>query len=128
MKKLSLLAIFVLVAGAFRADAQSLQNTAWKTYVSGLNDTLTLHIGTDSSFVSTGSGDVVIRSVVQVSADTVSMRDVDGQYACTNGTGIYKYSIKEDKLVMKMVTDPCDNRSGAIDGITWDRAKTKENH
>jgi len=129
MKKLSLLVVFALVAGIFRADAQSLHNTAWKTYVSGLNDTLTLHIsGGGTSFVTLSNGDVVIRSVFHVSGDTLSMSDFDGQYACPSGAGKYTYSIKEDKLTMKMITDPCDQRGPAIDGVAWDRAKTKENH
>lgn len=127
MRKLSLLTISVLIMGAFRVDAQSLHNTAWKTYITSLNDTLTLHIGGDTSFVTASSGDVVVRSIFQSSGDTVSMKDFDGQYACQNGAGIYKYTIKEDKLTMKMVTDPCDGRGTAIDGIVWDRAKMLKN-
>jgi hypothetical protein len=127
MKKLNLLAIFILFTGAFRADAQSIHNTAWKTYITSLSDTITLHIGGDTSFVTVSTGDVVVRSIFQASGDTLTMKDFEGQYACQNGTGIYKYTIKEDKLVMKMVTDPCDGRGTAIDGIAWDKAKMLKN-
>ena len=123
MRKSISMAIIVLIAGAFHSNAQSLHNTAWKMYVAGLNDTITLHIGTDSSFVTLTSGDVVIRSVVHVSGDTLSMKDIDGQYACPNGAGIYQYAIKEDKLIMRMITDPCDDRATSINGVAWDRAK-----
>lgn len=128
-KTLLSLMTLVIIAGISRVDAQSLHNTAWKTYVTGLGDTLTLHIsGGDSSFVTVSTGDVVVRSTFHVSNDTLSMSDFDGQYACQNGLGIYKFTVTDDKLVMKMVTDPCTDRGSAIDGATWNRAKIKENH
>jgi hypothetical protein len=123
MKNLSLLIVFALVAGAFTGNAQSLKNTAWKTYISGLNDSITLHIGNDTSFVTMGTGDVVVRSVCHVSKDTLTMQDFDGQYMCASGMGTYVIALKEDKLTMKMVTDPCTDRSGSIDGATWVRVK-----
>jgi hypothetical protein len=127
MKKLSLLIIFAFILGAFRGNAQSLHNTAWKMYVAGLSDTLTLHIGSDTSFVTISNGEVVVRSVCHASGDTLTMKDFEGQYACQDGTGVYHYTVKDDKLVLKMVTDPCDNRVNAINGIPWDRAKMMKN-
>ena len=123
MRKTISLAIVVLIVGAFHGNAQSLHNTDWKAYISALNDTITLHIGNDTSFVTVTSGDVVVRSLCRISGDTLSMQDFDGQYACQNGAGIYLSTIKEDKLVLKMVTDPCDGRVSSINGIVWDRAK-----
>lgn len=127
MKKLSLLIAFALIAGAFHGNAQSLTNTAWKTYISSLNDSITIHIGSDTSFVTMGTGDVVVRSVCHVNKDTLTLLDFDGQYMCTTGTGTYQFTVKEDKLTMKMVTDPCTDRAGAIDGVAWARVKKEKN-
>ena len=124
---LAIIVLVALVAGAFQGNAQSLHNTDWKAYITALSDTITLHIGTDTSWVTVTSGDVVVRSLFHVSGDTLSMQDFDGQYACQNGAGTYQYTIKEDKLVMKMVTDPCDGRVGSINGIVWDKAKMIKN-
>jgi hypothetical protein len=127
MKKLPLLVLFALILGAFRGNAQSLHNTAWKMYVAGLSDTLTLHIGSDTSFVTISAGDVVIRSLCHVAGDTLTMKDFDGQYMCQDGTGVYQYTVKDDKLVLKMVTDPCNDRATSINGMPWDRAKMIKN-
>jgi len=122
MKKHLLFAIFVLVAGAFRGNAQSLQNTTWKAYINGPNDTVTLHIGKDTSFVTMGAGDVVVvKSICRVSKDTLSLQDFEGQYLCPDGTGVYLYTVTADKLVLKMVNDPCDGRATAINGVAWAR-------
>lgn len=89
MKKTMLLVFFLLfgLAGP-QLHAQSLKNTNWKAYFGDpLYDTLTLHIRTDSSFVTDKSGNAVVRSVCKVSADTLSLTDYDGQYACPNATG-----------------------------------------
>ena len=122
MRNLLLSTILILVAGAFRGNAQSLQNTVWKAYLTGPNDTVTLHIGKDTSFVTMGAGDlVVVRSICRVSKDTVSLQDFEGQYLCPDGTGVYLYTVTADKLVLKMVNDPCDGRATAINGVAWAR-------
>jgi hypothetical protein len=126
MKKMILPVLVVLMAGAFRGNAQSLHNTAWKMYVSSLNDTLTLHIGNDSSYVTTGTGDVVVRSTCRISKDTVTLQDFDGQYICPNQPGVYTFIIKDEKLVLKLVSDDCEGRNAAINGIAWARVKPKE--
>jgi hypothetical protein len=124
MRHLSLLFTFALIAGAsFRGNTQSLRNTAWKTYVASANDTLILHIGNDSSFVSGSNGDVVVRSVVHVIKDTLTLEDYEGQYMCPNLKGTYSYAIKDDKLIMKLITDDCDGRATGINGVAWIRVK-----
>ena len=128
MRKLISLAFFIFIAGAFRGNAQSLHNTAWKAFFTGPNDTLTLHIGIDSSFVTMSNGDIAARSTIRVSKDTLSLTDFDGQFMCPNSTGVYQFTVSTDKLVMKLISDPCDGRSTAINGVEWSRVKIKENH
>ena len=125
MRHLTLLFTFALITGAsFRGNTQSLKNTAWKTYVTSANDSMILHIGNDSSFVTGSNGDVVVRSVFHVMKDTLTIEDYDGQYMCPNTKGTYLYSIKEEKLVMKLINDGCDGRATGIDGIAWIKVKT----
>jgi hypothetical protein len=127
MKKTMLLVFFLLfgLAGP-QLHAQSLKNTNWKAYFGDpLYDTLTLHIRTDSSFVTDKSGNAVVRSVCKVSADTLSLTDYDGQYACPNATGKYKISITADVLAFTLIDDPCEGRGTSLNGIKWTKVVEK---
>ena len=127
MKK-ALLLVTILIGALISARAQSqlpsLKNTNWKIFIPDLNDTITLHIKSDSSYVTTTNGDAVVRSVCKVSADTLSFTDYDGQYACPNQTGKYKISLSDDtnNLTLTLIEDPCDGRANAINKIKWTRA------
>lgn len=129
MKKIALLTFVLLIgllSGQVQAQSQasSLKNTNWKLYVPDLNDSITLHIQVDSSFASTGTGDVVVRSVCHLSGDTLSLVDYDGQYACPNATGKYKVDLSADAnaLTLTLIDDPCDGRVNAINKMKWTRA------
>lgn len=127
-KALSLTIVLAATLISTRINAQSqtpsLQNSNWKLFIPDLNDSLTLHIKTDSSFVTTSAGDVVVRSVCKVSADTLFLTDYDGQYACPNQTGKYLISVSDDAnaLTLTLIDDPCDSRVSAINKIKWTRA------
>lgn len=127
MKKALSLAALLTIA-LFPTNAQtktaSLQNSNWKLFIPDLNDTITLHIKTDSSYVTTTTGDAVVRSVCKVSADTLSFTDYDGQYACPNQTGRYLINLSDDTntLTLTLIDDPCDGRVNAINKIKWVRA------
>ncbi len=129
MKKNSLLT-FALLIGLLSMHVQaqsqgpSLKNTNWKLFVPDLNDSITLHIKVDSSFASTGTGDVVVRSLCKLSGDTLSLVDYDGQYACPNATGKYKIDLSADAnvLTLTLIDDPCDGRVNAINKMKWTRA------
>ena len=121
MKKLiSLAAFLLLTAAACQLHAQSIRNADWKTFIGGdVNDTITLHIHSDSSFVTNSKGDVWVRSVFKLSGDTLTLSDYDGPYACANMDGKYKIHLEENRLSLSLISDPCDGRSHAIDGIKW---------
>jgi hypothetical protein len=131
MKKTMLLVCFLLfgLAGSHlhaQMQPQSLKNTDWKTYIGDpLYDTLTLHIRTDSSFVTDKSGNTVVRSVCKVSADTLTLTDYDGQYACPNATGKYKISITADAMLLTLIDDPCEGRGNSLNGIKWTKVVQK---
>jgi len=118
-----ILFLFFLLASAAAAKAQSLKGTSWKTYIDELHDTLTFHIGNDTSYTTDGSGEAVVRSLCKISKDTLTLQDIEGKYACPDGTGVYTYLFLADGLTLTLVKDPCDNRSNAINGLKWIRAK-----
>jgi hypothetical protein len=125
MYKLAAIFFFVFVmAGASRLQAQqTLKGTAWKFYVDALHDTLTMHIGlADTSYTTTSVGDVVVRSVSRLQNDTLRMRDFAGEYYCPDGEGVYRISVEGDYMTFFMISDPCTNRSDAINGVKFRKA------
>ncbi|SRR5258708_7746400 len=124
MKHLLLsLMLVVMTATLSQVRAQSLVNTNWKTFIGGeVNDTLMLHIKTDSSFVTNSMGTVVVRSVCKIWSDTLTLLDVDGEYACPNMTGKYKIAQSGGMLIFTLVEDACDGRAGALPATKWRKA------
>jgi hypothetical protein len=122
MYKLAAVFFFVFVmAGASRLQAQlTLKGTAWKFYVDALHDTLTMHIGAaDTSYTATSAGEVVIRSVSKLQNDTLRIKDFDGEYYCPDGEGVYRISIEGDYMSFFLISDPCTNRSDALNGMKF---------
>jgi hypothetical protein len=121
----ALLFVLFVSAGVNRVHAQSssLTNTAWKFYVEPLHDTLTMHISADSSWCTSTSGELIVRSVCKQVKDTVKINDVDGMYPCTAGEGVYRVTIDGDNLVFLLVVDPCNQRSDALVGTKFLRSK-----
>jgi hypothetical protein len=123
MKKLLLLTVLFFAMSSSVIHAQSITNTVWKGFFGDpINDTLTLHFQKDTFFVTNAAGDMVVRSVLKVSKDTMTITDVDGQYMCPQSDGVYRYVIAGDNLNFVLVTDACEGRN-AITQIKWIRAK-----
>lgn len=108
------------------AKAQSLQNTSWKMYIGEVNDTLTIHIGKDSSYVTDSGGEVVVRSLCKITKDTLNLLDYEGKYACPNDNGVYKITVMADALNFKLIKDSCEGRVGSLDGSKWIRTAEKK--
>src|SRR5580704_10676171 len=112
MKKLLLLTGILCILGIFETQAQTLTNTAWKGYFGDpINDTLTIHYLKDTFYVTNRAGDMLVRSTLKISKDTMSITDFDGQYMCPQSDGVYKYSISGDNLSFTLVSDACDGRN-----------------
>ena len=75
MKKIILLAsILYLASLTVPLNAQSIDHRNWKAYVADpINDTITFHIQSDSSFVTNNKGEVVIRVSCMITADTLTI-------------------------------------------------------
>lgn len=124
-KTVAFILLFFLFAGVSRSSAQSLQHTAWKFYVDALHDTLTMHIGIDTSYSTSSTGDLIVRSHFEVVKDTLKLKDIDGQYPCMIGEGVYRYSVDGDYLSFYLVNDPCEDRSAALKDLKMRRTEEK---
>jgi hypothetical protein len=125
MYKLVALFSFVLVIGGvsrLQAQAPALKGTAWKFYVEALHDTLTMHVGGDTSFTTSSSGELIVRSVSSLRNDTLRLRDVAGEYFCPDGEGVYRVKQEGDYLNFFLVSDPCNGRSEALNGNKFRKA------
>ena len=120
MRKLATLVFVLFLSAAVgQLHAQSLKNTAWKFYVESLHDTLTMHIGVDTNVTTSSAGEMIVRSRYQVVKDTIKITDIDGQYPCLDGEGIYRYVMEGDYMTFHLVSDPCGNRSEALKEVRF---------
>jgi CubicO group peptidase (beta-lactamase class C family) len=56
----------------------------------------------------------------QLNGNQIELSDIGG--AACNNTGLYEYSLLDDKLSFKLINDSCDGRSTGLSG-TWTRKK-----
>jgi len=124
MKKIILITGLFLLVSVFHLQAQSINNKNWKAYMAEpFNDTLTLHIQSDSSFVTLSNGEVLVRSVCKITGDVVTITDYStGQYSCPDMTGKYKINLSGDSLTLTLLEDPCEGRNQALNGLKWIKA------
>ena len=125
MKKiLFFAALFCLPFTLSQLYAQSIQNTDWKAFIADpLNDTLTIHIRTDSSFVTNRNGEVLVRSSYTIAGDTLTILDYGtGDYVCPDMKGRYKFIRSGDNLAFTLIDDPCEGRAQTLNGSKWTKA------
>jgi len=125
MKKIILFTgFFCLTTMVSHLHAQSINNSNWKAFFGDpFNDTLTIHIHGDSSFVTKSSGEVLVRSNYTIAGDTLTLSDyAGGEYTCPGMIGKYKTNLSGDNLVLTLIDDPCEGRAHALDGIKWTKA------
>ena len=81
MKKILLFIGIVLLASTLsHLQAQSIDNRNWKAHLDApINDTVTFHIQSDSSFVTNSNGEVVIRIRCMIAADTLTIVNQDAE-------------------------------------------------
>jgi len=127
MKKILLIGGIVFFTSLISdLHAQSINNKNWKAYLDApINDTVTFHIQSDSSFVTNSSGEVVIRVHCMITGDTLTIVNQDGeQHGCADQKGRYKIDLKDDSLIFTVIDDACEGRSQALQGAKW-KAVTK---
>jgi hypothetical protein len=122
MKKMILLAgAFCFTAIASQAYAQSINNRNWKAYFADpINDSLTLHVHADSSFVTDSKGEVMVRTNCILSADTLTLADYsEGEHSCPDAKGKYKINLSGKTFTLSLIDDACEGRARALDGVKW---------
>jgi len=121
----------VLLVGAFcfasivsHLSAQSIDNRNWKAYFADpINDTLTLHVHSDSSFVTNSRGEVMLRTNCMLSNDTLTLADYsEGEHSCPDAKGKYKINLSGKSFTLSLIDDPCEGRAQALNGVKWSEA------
>jgi len=122
MKKMILLAgVFCLASIASNVCAQSINNRDWKAYFADpINDTLMLHIHSDSSFVTNSKGEVILRTNCILTKDTLTLADYsEGEHSCPDAKEKYKVALNGKSFTLSLIDDPCEGRARALDGVKW---------
>ena len=122
MKKVILFGgFFCLTLLVCQVRAQSINNRNWKAvFADPINDTLTLHVHSDSSFVTNGKGEVMLRTNCIITADTLTLSDYgEGEHTCPDAKGKYKINLNGKSLTLSLIDDPCDGRAQALNGVKW---------
>jgi hypothetical protein len=125
MKKMILLAgVFCFTLTASHVCAQSINNRNWKAFFADpINDTLTLHVHSDSSFVTNSKGDVMLRTNCILTADTLTLSDYsEGEHSCPDAKGKYKINLSGKSFTLLLIDDPCEGRAQALNGVKWTEA------
>ena len=123
MKKI----FFILITTVLSATTiAQLKNTRWKGAIKGDNprnvildfkkDTVVLYTVSDSEIVET--------MTYTINNGAFIVKKINGQSDCDNTTpGKYGFTIKGDKMFIKLITDVCSDRSSALDTTHWTKWK-----
>ena len=60
---------------------------------------------------SSGAG---VKGTYKISGDNIEFTDVEGDFACPDAVGKYTWKVEAEKLVLTLVSDPCDGRAQAL--------------
>lgn len=131
MQKIPLFAaLLMFIATVNNVNGQStIDNKDWKTFLGGnINDTITFHIRSDSSYVTDSRGDVKVRVHCSFSADTLTVVDYGTEEMnCSGREGKYKINITVNSFSLRLISDDCDRRSQALDGTKWTEVQRNRN-
>lgn len=123
MKKI----IFILLATfLLKPVIAQLKNTRWEGAIKGDNprnaildfkkDTLILYGASNNEIVET--------MMYTINGNTFTVKKIEGQSDCDNTTqGKYGLEIKGDKMLIKLISDMCNDRSSALDKTKWTKLK-----
>lgn len=112
MMLLSLLCVSLFLSGA----AQGKFPTG--TYANGQ---FAFTFGEDGTHSVSADGRVVVKGSYTVTQDQIALTDKEGDYACLDNTGKYKWKVEGKSLKFEKVEDTCDGRVSALSGSTWEK-------
>lgn len=114
MKKVVVLIIICFITISVNAQ---LANTKWKgtLNIEGGMETL-FNFSSDTLIVLNASSNETIETMIYVVKDSiVTLQKLYGNSECDATTiGTYKFEIKNDAMILSLVSDGCNDRSGAI--------------
>lgn len=99
-----------------------LSNSRWKGTLRGDNpQNVILDFRKDTAIVYTVSDSSHVETMIYSVKDMVlTLHKIDGISDCDNSTpGKYRIGIGKDTLYLKLLDDPCSDRSSAIDAVKW---------
>ena len=123
MKKI--IFIFLVSIVSITVHAQ-LKNTKWKgTIHSDTNIDAVFDYGNDSLKVTNTADNSNVETMTYTVKDNeLTLQKVYGQSDCdATGTGKYKFEIKDDVLILTLVSDACNDRSSALNNSKWAKVK-----
>jgi len=120
MKKTGLLLILAFLSFSLHAQ---FAKTKWKTtlqlenmtevYFDFSRDSLKVFVVADNSLLET--------SVYTEKAGELSILKVNGISECEGMTGKYKFEIRNDQMLLTLVSDPCADRANVLDRVVLTR-------
>lgn len=123
MKKI----ILILIAAiALKPAFSQLKNTRWEGAIKGDNpQNGILDFKKDTLILYAASSHQVIETMMYgIKGKTFTVKKIEGQSDCDNiNPGKYGFEIKGDKISIKLIEDPCADRSSALDTTTWTKSK-----
>ncbi|HEV8508027.1 MAG TPA: hypothetical protein VGQ53_21640 [Chitinophagaceae bacterium] len=127
MKKSILITALICIA-CFVGQSQSIDSRNWKAHLPApINDTVTLHLNSDSSFIANSDGQVVIRMSCMIVGNTLTLVNQDpGEHGCPDQKGTYAINYKGKDFTLSLISDPCEGRSHALAGVIWTESSKNE--
>jgi hypothetical protein len=121
MKKITLLLLVTISALVSHAQ---LAKTKWKGTLQ-LDNPLEVifDFGKDSLFVYTVADNSALETMIFTDSDKIlTIKKVFGQSDCNETEGKYKYEIKNDELILTLVSDECTGRSSVLNNSKWGKS------
>jgi hypothetical protein len=123
MKKSIFILLVVFTSTSVHAQ---LKNTKWKGTIQADNTlNVVFDYRSDTLEVTNSDDGSNIETMTYTVKDTVlTLRKISGQSSCdTEGTGKYRFEIKDDALHLTQISDNCNDRTSALSNSKWTRVK-----
>ena len=117
--------ILGLMIAGFASYAQvSLANTKWAGSISAPSPVDVDFVFTADKFDIQLGGESLEEMAYTLKGDTITVKKTVGKSPCEDGsTATYKVVIKDDKLVITPISEPCEMRGNAFDPAGYARIK-----
>ena len=113
MKKILFLLIALI---GFKFTNAQFANTSWKGLYKVPDPTeMILQFKTDTLLLNDPENETVVETMnYSISGDTLVFTKLNGSSSCGEEKGVYKLAIKDNKLFMTVIDDPCYDRVAAM--------------